>query len=183
MRGRLDKFWSSIKRCPIVLLIAGLIGGVPIGWLYGVKSAVEQVPIPAAKATAYTTLSNEELKAKSIHLVAAIRELTRSYYQEDDRMRITSDENDGKATSQAERDRIRQNWIDQSAKLHDRFMERYKTSIWAEAILLRQAIVAKIGGAPGGQNPILFQHPTNMLGVEQVANSLELLGRSLPPQR
>ena len=98
-------------------------------------------------------------------------------------MRMISDENSGKTTSQAERDRIRQKWIQESAKLHDRLMDRYKTNFWAEAILLRQAIVAKIGAAPGSQNPMLFQHPTNILGVEQVANSLELLGKSLPARR
>lgn len=178
----MDKFWSSIRRYPIVLLFAGLVGGVPIGWFYGVKSAIEQLPIPAAKATAYTTLSNEELKTKSLHLVAAVRELTRSYHQEDARLRMSNDEYDGKATSQAERDRMRKIWIDESAQLHDRFMERYQANYWAEAILLRQAIMAKIGGAPGAQNPILFQHPTNILGVEQVANGLELLGKSLPGQ-
>ena len=150
-----------------------------MGWILGAKLAVEQTPIPPAKATAYTTLSDEELKIKSTQLVTAIRELTRSYYQEDDRMRMTADENSGKTAAPAERDGIRKAWIDDSAKLHDQFMDRYKTNFWAEAILLRQAIVAKIGGAPGAENPIMFQHPTNILGVEQVANSLELLGKSL----
>jgi len=32
---------------------------------------------------------------------------------------------------------------------------------------------------PGAQNPMLFEQPTNILGVEQVANSLELLEKSL----
>jgi hypothetical protein len=179
----LQKFWRSIKRYPIILLVAGLGTGVPIGWFLGAKSGVEQASIPGAKATAYTNLSNEELKNRSIQLVAVIRELTRSYYREDERLRKASDENSGNTSSQAERDRIRKAWIDESAKLHAEFMDRYKVNYWADAILLRQAVVAKVGGAPGAHNPILFQHPTNMLGVEQVANSLELLGKSLPAPR
>ena len=60
------------------------------------------------------------------------------------------------------------------------FLDRYNTEFWADAVLLRQAIVAKVGAAPGAQDPMLFQHPTNILGVVQVANNLELLGKSLP---
>ena len=180
MLVRLRKFWHSLRRYPAVLLLAGLAAGVPIGWLLGAKSGVEKVLIPPEKATAYSNLSNEELKNRSVKLVSAIRDLTRAFYQEDDRLRATADESSGKTTSQVERDRIRKTWLDESDKLHGMFMARYQTNFWADAILLRQAIVSKIGGAPGALNPMLFQHPTNMLGVEQVANSLELLGKSLP---
>ena len=161
------------------MLMAGLAGGISIGWLLGPKAAVEQIAIPPAKATAYTVLSNEELKNKSLQLVKAIRDLTRSYYQEDERLRMIADEKSATTASPAEREKIRKAWLDDSAKVHDQYLDRYKNNFWADAILLRQAIVAKVGGAPGSENPILFQHPTNILGVEQVANSLDLLGKSL----
>ena len=180
MRGRVQIFWKSISRYPTVLLLGGLVVGVPIGWFIGPGSPPEQIAIPPAKATTYTTLSNDELKNKSAQLVTAIRSLTRTYNDEDNRLRAVADENSGKTDSHADRERLRKEWIAESAKLHDAFMDRYKTNFWADALLLRQAIVAKVGGAPGAQNPILFQHPTNILGVEQVANSLDLLGKSLP---
>lgn len=180
MLAPLRKLLIQSKRFPVVILLAGLVGGVPIGWFLGSRSTVGKISIPPAKATTYTTLSNEELKSRSTQLVTAIRGLARSYYDEDNQMRSAPDENFGKTASRAERDRIRQAWIAESAKLHDTFMDRYKTNFWADALLLREAIVAKVGGAPGAQNPILFQHPTNILGIEQVANSLELLGKSLP---
>ncbi len=163
-----------------MLLIAGLVGGIPIGWFFGSRSAVEKISLPPAKATTYTTLSNDELKIKSAQLVTAIRSLTRSYYDEDSRLRSAADESSGKTDSQTERERIRKTWLVDSAKSHDEYLDRYKTNFWADALLLREAIVAKVGGVPGAQNPMLFQHPTNILGVEQVANSLELLGKSLP---
>lgn len=162
-----------------MLLVAGLVVGVPIGWFLGSRSTGEKVSMPPAKATTYSTLSNEELKKKSAQLVTAIRSLARSYYDEENRLRAGADENSGKTKSQAEQESIRQTWLGDSAKLHDMFMDRYKTNFWADAILLRQAIVAKVGGVPGAQNPILFQHPTNILGVEQVANSIDLLGKAL----
>ena len=180
MFGPLGKFWHSLKRRPLVLFLSGLVVGVPIGWFLGSRSTVENISIPPAKVTAYTALSNEELKNRSAQLVTAIRSLTRSYHDEDNRMRSAADESSGRTDSQAERERLRKTWLDDSAKLHDTFMDRYKATFWAEALLLRQAIVAKVGGVPGAQNPVLFQHPTNVLGIEQVANGLELLGKSLP---
>jgi hypothetical protein len=165
------------------VLFAGLGAGIAIGWFLSARFGIGQTSMPAARVTAYMSLSEEELRNRSILLVSAIRDLTRSYYQEDDKLRMRADENAGITTVEAERDRIRRDWIDESAKLHAQFLDRYKINFWADAILLRHAIVAKIGGAPGAQNPVLFQHPTNMLGIEQVANSLELLGKSLPAPR
>jgi hypothetical protein len=180
MINPLGKFWYLLERYPLVLLVGGLVAGIPIGWFLGPKSTPEQISLPPAKATTYTTLSNEELKYKSAQLVTAIRGLARSYYDEDNRMRSVADLNSAKSDSRAEQERVRKAWLDDSAKLHDAFVDRYKTNFWADALLLREAIVAKVGGAPGAQNPIMFQHPTNILGIEQVANSLDLLGKSLP---
>jgi len=169
-----------MKRYPLILLLGGLMTGIPIGWFLKPKPAPEQISIPPPKLTTYTTLSNEELKHKSAQLVTAIRALVRSYYVEDNRLRSVADLNSAKSDSRAEQDRVRKVWLDESAKLHDALVDRYKTNLWADALLLREAIVAKVGGAPGAQNPNMFQHPTNILGIEQVANSLELLGKSLP---
>jgi hypothetical protein len=180
MFGPLGKFWSASKRHPLAVLLAGLVVGVPIGWFLGSRSTVEQSAISPAKATTYTRLSSVELKNKSAQLVTAIRGLARSYYDEDRRLRRLADENSGKTDSHAERERLRNAWLAESAKLHDMFLDRYNTDFWADAVLLRQAIVAKVGAAPGAQDPILFQHPTNILGIVQVANNLELLGKSLP---
>ena len=180
MFGSLGKFWSVAKRHPLVVLLAGLVVGVPIGWFAGSPPTVEQSAISPAKATTYSRLSSVELKNQSAQLVTAIRGLARSYYDEERRLRSLADENSGKTESQAERERIRTAWLADSAKLHDMFLDRYNTEFWADAVLLRQAIVAKVGAAPGAQDPMLFQHPTNILGVVQVANNLELLGKSLP---
>jgi hypothetical protein len=165
---------------PLLLILAGIMMGVPFGWFLRVKASPEKCAIPQAKTTAYTSLSNEELKNRSTQLVAAIRGLTRSFYDEDNRMRMATDEKTAGVKSQSEQERIRKAWIEDSARLHDTFMQRYKDKFWADAVLLRQAILSRVGSVPGGQNSILFEQPTNILGVEQVANSLELLEKSLP---
>lgn len=153
--------------------------GVPLGWFLRVKASPETSAIPQAKTTAYASLSNEELKNRSARLVAAMRGLTRSFYEEDNRLRMAADEKIGGVKSQSEQERRRKAWIEESDRLHDTFMQRYKDKFWADAVLLRQAIIARVGSVPGAQNSILFQQPTNILGVEQVANSLELLEKSL----
>ena len=161
------------------LISVGIILGISVGRFLGQRSRTENPQIAGAKSTAYTSLSNDELKNRSTQLVAAIRGLTRSYYEEDNQMRMAADSKLGDAKSKSEQERIRKNWIEDSAKLHDAFMERYKNKYWADAILLRDAMVARVGSVPGAKNP-LFQYPTNILGVEQVANSLELMSKSLP---
>jgi hypothetical protein len=196
MFGPLDKFWRSLKRRPLALLLSGALVGVPIGWFFGSRSTVEKISIPPAKATTSTTFpseeptakattttapSRDELKTESAKLVTAIRGLARSYYDEENRLRTAADEKSAKTDLQSDRDNIRRKWLDDSANLHKDFMDRYQANFWAHAIQLRQAIVAKVGNkVPGAQNPILFQQPTNILGIEQVANSLDLLGRALP---
>jgi len=164
---------------PLLLILAGIMIGVSLGWFLRVKASPETSVIPAAKASAYTSLSNEELKNRSTQLVAAIRGLTRSFYEEDNRMRMAADQKTVGVKSQAEQEKIRKAWIEDSARLHGTFMQRYKDKFWADAVLLRQAIIGRVGFLPGAQNSILFEQPTNILGVEQVANSLELLEKSL----
>ena len=177
---RSGKFWQSITRNSVVLLVVGLAAGLTIGWFLGTRYGVEKIALSPATSMTYTALSNDELKLRSAQLVTAMRALARSYYDEENRMRATADEQSGKTDSVTERERLRQAWLADSSKLHDRMMDRYIAEYWADALLLRQAIVTKVGGAPGAQNPMLFQHPTNILGIEQVANALDLLGKSLP---
>ncbi len=161
------------------LILVGIALGISVGRFLGQRSRIENGPTSAPKSTAYSSLSNEELKSRSAQLVAAIRGLARSFYEEDNQLRKAADAELGDAKSKSEQERIRKNWIEESAKLHDAYMERYKDKYWADAILLRNAMVARIGLVPGAKNP-LFQYPTNILGVEQVANSLELMSKSLP---
>jgi hypothetical protein len=161
------------------LISVGIVLGISVGWFLGQRSRIETGPSAGAKSNAYTSISNEELKSRSAQLVVAIRGLTRSFYEQDNQMRNVADSKLGDTKSKTEQERIRKNWIEESAKLHDAFMERYKDKYWADAILLRDAMVARIGLVPGAKNP-LFQYPTNILGVEQVANSLELMSKSLP---
>jgi len=171
---------SESRQFAVILLLAGLTSGISIGWFLGSRSTVEKISLPPAKGTTYTTLSNVELKTKSAQLVTAIRSLARSFYDEDQGLRVAADGKSAESKSKTEQESIRQAWLADSAKLHDKFLDRYKSEYWADALLLREAIVAKVGGVPGAQNAVLFQHPTNILGIEQVANALDLLGKSLP---
>jgi hypothetical protein len=167
------------SRKPFALILIGIVIGLSAGWFLGQRLRTEKTLIPGAKGTAYTSLSNEELKNRSAQLVAAIRGLTRSFYEKDNQMRMDADSKLGAAKSKSEQESIRKNWLEESAKLHDAFMQRYKDNFWADALLLRNAMVARLGAVPGAKNP-LFQYPTNILGVEQVADSLELMSKSLP---
>ncbi|MGZ8533263.1 MAG: hypothetical protein ACXW6J_22095, partial [Candidatus Binatia bacterium] len=139
MFGTLGKFWRSLIRYPLLVLLGGVVVGVPIGWFLASRSTIEQIPLAPVKATAYAKLSSEELKIKSDQMVTAIRGLARAYYDEDRRMQTAADENSGKTDSSAERERLRNAWLAESAQLHDVFMDRYTSNYWADALLLREA--------------------------------------------
>jgi hypothetical protein len=178
--NRLKKLWRSAGRHPVILLLIGLAVGVPAGWFLGIVMRLDNVrPLPLGP-TAYSELSNEELRARSARLVSEIRALVGAFNQEDSRLRFAADENSSRTDSKDEAEKIRRAWLDDSAKLHDGYLDRYKKAYWSEAILLRTAMITRLPAVPGTQNAQLFFYPTNILGVEVVANALELLGKSLP---
>ena len=164
---------------PFLFTLIGIVIGSSATWFVARQPWTEKAIFAPPKKTAYTALSNEELKNRSAQLAAAIHGLARSFYEEDNRLRIAADEKLAGTKSPGEQERLRKAWIDESAKLHDTFMQRYQDNFWEDAVLLRDAILARMGSVAGTRNP-LFQHPTNILGVEQVANSLELMSKSLP---
>ena len=80
-----------------------------------------------------------------------------------------------------ERKTMREQWIKESDALHDSSMRTYRDNYWAEAILLRNELYR---GLPKKLNQTdlspIYQNPTNVLGVQVIADHLELIAKSLP---
>jgi hypothetical protein len=172
--------WRIIRGYPVTLLLIGLCAGLLAGWFAGSTSLFERVRVSPSKATAYSRLSNQELRSRALELVSRIRDLVRSFDQEDRQLRSDADKRLGETKSPEEQNRIRKSWLDESDKLHAKYMEQYTERFWSEAVLLRDTIVRRLPARSGSQTSQLFLYPTNMLGVGQVANGLELLAKSLP---
>ena len=134
----------------------------------------------AAERSVYSQTSNKELKQRTLTLVKNIRNLVTSYQQKD---RELMDDYDKKVTEYRvnERKAMREQWIRQTDAAHDATMRRYRESYWSDAILLLDELYRRVPQRMRQKNILpIYQHPTNVLGVETIANHLELLAKALP---
>ena len=157
--------WSLRKRKPcLFLMFAGLImiGATP-------------------ERTIYATTPNKELKARASRLVKDIRELVYAHQNKDRDLLVLFDKKSRPETKIDERKRLKEQWIRESDSAHDSFMREYKARYWADAILLRNELYLRLPkNLRQPQMSTIYQYPTNLLGVEAVADNLELLAKSLP---
>jgi predicted RND superfamily exporter protein len=155
---------SGKQKSCLLILIAGLI----------VISAT-------AGQTVYSNTSNKELKPRVMRLVKDIRELVYAHKKQDDEMLATVDKRDRADATKEERKRLRDEWVRKSNATHDSFMRQYKEKYWADAILYRNELLRRLPkNLQQAQLSGIYQYPTNLLGVEAVADNLELLAKSLP---
>jgi len=131
--------------------------------------------------TVYTSTSNKELKPRVMRLVKDIRELVYTHKKQDDELLASVDKTDRADASKNERKRLRDEWVRKSNATHDSFMRQYKEKYWADAILLKNELYRRLPkNLQQPQLSGLYQYPTNLLGVEAIADNLELLAKSLP---
>lgn len=131
--------------------------------------------------TIYSTISNKELKSRALRLVSQIRDLAYSHKERD---RELMAEHDGKSRPEVRIDQrraMREQWLRESEALHDRTLRHYKEKYWADAILLRNELYRRLPKRfRQPQMAVMYQYPTNVLGIEAIADHLELLAKSLP---
>jgi len=134
----------------------------------------------AAERSVYSQSSNKDLKQRTLTMVKNIRTLVTSYQQKDRELMADYDK---KMTEYRvdERKAVREQWIRQSDAVHDATMRRYRESYWADAILLLDELYRRVPQRMRQKNILpIYQHPTNVLGVETIANHLELMAKALP---
>jgi hypothetical protein len=136
---------------------------------------------PAPDKTVYSNTSNKELKQKTLVLVKNIRELVDSYNKKDRALMAEYDKKNQPEIRIDERKAMREQWLKESDAVHDSAMHSYKENYWAEAILLRNELYRRLPKKPNQKDlaPI-YQNPTNVLGIQVIADHLELISKSLP---
>jgi hypothetical protein len=131
--------------------------------------------------TIYTNTPNKELKPRAMRLVSNIRQLVYSYKKEDGDLLAKFDQKETADSTKNEKKRVREQWIRASDTAHDSFIRQYKEKYWADAILLRNELLRRLPKSfRQPQLAGIYQYPTNLLGVEAIADNLELLAKSLP---
>ena len=136
---------------------------------------------PAPDKTIYSNTSNKELKQKALQLVKSIRELVDAYNTKGRELRAAYDKKDKPELSREARKAMRDQWLNESDAVHASAMHTYKEHYWADAILLRNELYRRLPKQQNQKNlaPI-YQNPTNVLGIQVIADHLELSAKSLP---
>lgn len=134
----------------------------------------------AAERSVFSQSSNRDLKQRTLAMVKNIRSLVASYQQKD-RDLMTDYEKKVTEYRVDERKAMREQWIRQSDAVHDATMRRYKENYWADALLLLDELYRRVPQRMRQRNILpIYQNPTNVLGVETIANHLELMAKALP---
>ena len=180
---QLKSGWSLILEMPLLsIMLVGIIvivlsGILMLGAMPSNKTGDRGEP----ERTAHSTLTNKELKARVSSLVKDVRAMVYAHKNKDVQLLAGYDKSNRPETPPSERKRLREQWIRESDNTHDLFMREYKEKYWADAILFRNELQRRLPkNLRQPQLSGIYQYPTNILGVEAVADNLELLAKSLP---
>jgi hypothetical protein len=177
-RNPLARLKSQIKIIRQHSLLFGFIFAV--GLLAGLAVGKWRPPDLSGRM-GYRDLSNNDLSKKALKLVHELRALAREMTAADEQIRTRCDKQDEAAKTEPEKKQLRQSCNDESLKAVQAFLIQYEDRYKAEVLILRQEMLYRLPElrhktAP----PILASHPTNALGLGEVASSLEVLAKLLP---
>ncbi|MBI3951839.1 MAG: DUF4935 domain-containing protein [Acidobacteria bacterium] len=130
------------------------------------------------EVTAYSILTNSQLKQRSLEIVAQIRTGLRLYRDESDRADYFTSVD--RAVSEEERCAAWDQMIYASDQASSRLMADYEMNWKVEALLLSDEIRRRLSIEPERNVQFRYEHPTNPLGIEAVVTDLERLARTLP---
>jgi hypothetical protein len=167
---------KPIRRHPIICVVLFVLGLL----LGGVPATCGQYQTPLGKM-GYRSISNKELAKKTLELVAVLRGMVKEMNAADDRKRVECDEQELRAKIGDARTEVRRKCHDESMRAMQDFISRYNEKYKADALILREELLHRVPELRKKAGPpILFNHPTNPLGLEEVATSLEVMAKLLP---
>jgi hypothetical protein len=134
--------------------------------------------------TRYSQTSNQELRQNAFLVVKRIRELVYSHNKKDRELLAEYDKRHRRDMSSGAAKAVRQQWLNDTDLLHESTMRKYKEQYWSDAILLANEILRRLPKEKRRTNILpIYQHPTNVLGVQAIADHLEQLAKSLRDER
>jgi hypothetical protein len=159
----------------LTLLVLGFLGGY-------YAAEIEQRRTRIFSGTAgYRQLSDGEVKQKAMDVVVELRSFIKAINKEHTDIDLGCQRDAAAATSDEIRLQIRQRCNDQSFRLADKHVQTYNERFKSEALILAEELLHRLPTEYKAKVPvILFQYPTNSLGMENVATTLEILAKSLP---
>jgi hypothetical protein len=128
------------------------------------------------------TWSIAELKQKATDLVVQLRSFIRAAQKERTELDLACMQEGSRANTEERQSLIKQRCNNDAIKLSDNHVAIYNERFKSEAIFLREESLFRLPKEYRSkiEPRIIFEFPRNLLGMEMVARSIELLGKTLP---
>ena len=122
-----------------------------------------------------------ELKQKATDLVVQLRSFIRAAEKERTELDLACMQERSSANTEERQSLIRQRCNNDAIKLSENHVAIYNERFKAEAIFLRGESLFRLPKEYRSKiaPPVLFEFPRNLIGMEMIATSIELLGKSL----
>jgi hypothetical protein len=160
----------------IIIVVSGIL-------MLGATPSEKKGDSSQPERTAHSTIANKELKARVSVLVKDVRAMIYAQKSKDVQLLAGFDKSSRPETPANERKRLKEQWVRETDNTHDQFMRDYKEKYWADAIVFRNELQRRLPkNLRQPQLSGIYQYPTNILGVEVIADNLELLAKSLPDE-
>lgn len=141
----------------------------------------KRLDLISKSSTAFSTMSNKELRDKALEVVSSIRDYLEKTKNED--MRFWSLQNQEMQSAKTESER-QQVWSKYANKSRQNSLEQqsyYSRNFRADTILLRDEILTRLPkGSKDNEVYNFYEHPINQLIMTDVVNNLERIAKSLP---
>jgi hypothetical protein len=165
----------TIRQHPLLLgfffLFGVLVGAGLMSWR----------PTAPSGPMGYRDLSNEDLSEKGVAMARALRGLAREMMAADEKLRSRCDRDSELAKSEQAKNQLQQSCNDESLKATQNILAQYEAKYKAEVLILREEMLHRLPELrQKAVPPILASHPTNALGLGEVASTLEVLAKLLP---
>ena len=137
-------------------------------------------PLPYGRM-GYRGYSNEQLASEALTMARSLRELAKNSNVAAETIRLDCTSREDAAQTQELKSQIRRNCNEAFIATMQQFLAQYDETYKANALILREELVHRLPELRAQVPPaVLYMHPTNPLGLEAVASSLEVLAKLLP---
>ena len=114
-------------------------------------------------------------------MARALRALAREMMAADENLRSRCDRENELAKTEQANSQLRRSCNDESLKATQSFLALYEDKYKAQVLILREEMLHRLPELREKMvPPILASHPTNALGLGEVASTLEVLAKLLP---
>ena len=166
---------KAIRQHPLLFglffVVGVIVGAMIMSWR----------PTGPSGRMGYRDLSNADLSEKGVAMARALRALARELIAADEKLRSRCDREAELAKTEQARNQLRRSCNDESLKATQNFLALYEDKYKAEVLILREEMLHRLPELrPKAVPPVLASHPTNALGLGEVASTLEVLAKLLP---